>query len=114
MPNMVEDNWPEGLVSPQPELHAALYAALHQGSPGDVDFYNRVCAGAEGVLEFGVGAGRIALALAEASVSVVGIDCDEPLLSLALQRQAQRERELGRELPVRFERGDMSCFRSSA
>ncbi|HJK92073.1 MAG TPA: class I SAM-dependent methyltransferase [Polyangiaceae bacterium LLY-WYZ-15_(1-7)] len=65
------------------EYPAALYAAVHTGNPGDVDFYRRACAAAESVLELGVGAGRVAQALAADGLEVVGLDRDGGLLELA-------------------------------
>lgn len=59
---------------------ARLYALLHRGSPGDVDFYVRHAAGS--VLELGAGFGRVTIALAEAEGvdSVVGLDVEPTLL----------------------------------
>ncbi len=53
---------------------AALYAALHDGNPGDVEFYRAACAGARTVLELGSGSGRVGLALAAAGFDVVGVE----------------------------------------
>lgn len=89
-------------------VRARLYAALHVGTPGDIEFYLRVCAGARKVLEYGCGAGRVALALAERGQPVVGVDLDAELLTLARERQAEREAALGRRLPIQFLEGDMT------
>jgi SAM-dependent methyltransferase len=61
----------------------ALYAAVHRGNAGDVDYYRRVCAGARSVLELGCGVGRIAHAVAADGCEVVGIERDPGLLGLA-------------------------------
>lgn len=93
-----------------PAVRARLYAALHAGTPGDVEFYVRACHGARTILEYGCGAGRIALELAERGHTVLGVDLDPALLALAQQRKAQRELELGHALPVSFVLGDMTTF----
>ena len=49
---------------------ATLYRQLHVGTPGDVDFYRRQCAGAQGVLELGCGDGRILAPLAAEGIAV--------------------------------------------
>ena len=113
MQQAADHGWPQWLVSPQPDLHAELYTALHQGNPGDVAFYTRACAQAERVVEFGAGSGRVSLALAQADLSVVGVEYDQALLALAQRRQSKREQQLGYALPARFQLGDMSCFRST-
>ena len=89
-------------------LRARLYCELHAGTPGDVDFYVRACAGARKILEYGCGAGRIAIELAERGHTVIGVDLDPALLALAAERKTQRETELGRSLPVTFVQGDMT------
>lgn len=60
-----------------------LYRLLHQGTPGDVEFYLTRCAGAERVLELGCGDGRIAIPLARAGLSVVGLELDAGMLDAA-------------------------------
>ncbi|MEM1415517.1 MAG: class I SAM-dependent methyltransferase [Myxococcota bacterium] len=68
------------MTTPYP---ASLHAALHDGVPGDVDFYRRVAAGAGSVLELGCGEGRVSRALAADGREVVGVDLDEGLVALA-------------------------------
>lgn len=68
---------------------ARLYALLHRGNPGDVEFYLRRCRGARHVLELGVGFGRIAGPLARAGMSVTGIDNHAGLLELAAAALAE-------------------------
>ena len=65
------------------ELHAALYAAVHTGTPGDTELYAEVCRGARSVLELGCGAGRLLPVLAGADREVTGLELDAPLLALA-------------------------------
>ncbi|MEQ9504367.1 MAG: class I SAM-dependent methyltransferase [Deltaproteobacteria bacterium] len=62
---------------------AELYARLHRGTAGDVDFYRRHATGA--VLEIGAGFGRVTAAVADgADVDrVVGLDIDPALLAMA-------------------------------
>lgn len=87
---------------------ASLYAAVHQGQPGDVAFYRRVCAGAHEVLELGCGFGRVARPLCDDGHSVTGVDLDKPLLEIGRKRAPRarlleadfRELDLGR----RFDR----------
>lgn len=62
---------------------AAFYAALHRGTPGDLEAYARICEGASSILELGCGYGRVVGALAAADRAVVGIEHDEGLLALA-------------------------------
>lgn len=56
-----------------------LYSALHQGSPGDEAFYQRVCEGTQTVLELGCGYGRILGAIAAPGRRVMGVELDEGL-----------------------------------
>ncbi len=51
-----------------------LYDAVHVGTPGDVAFYQSVCAGADSVLELGCGSGRMLAALARDGRRLVGLD----------------------------------------
>jgi SAM-dependent methyltransferase len=76
----------------------ALYAAVHRGNAGDVDYYRCVCAGAQSVLELGCGVGRIAHAVAADGCEVVGIERDRGLLDLAPAG------------PASLLRGDMRAF----
>jgi SAM-dependent methyltransferase len=62
---------------------AQLYALVHDGSPGDVGFYVRLCEEGERVLELGCGAGRVSRALAEAGFDVVGLESDPGMLEEA-------------------------------
>lgn len=82
---------------PAPEYPAKLYAAVHDGNPGDVDFYRRRCAGARSVLELGCGDARVLAAVAAPGRALVGVDIDPELLELArarLQTTAGAEFEL--------------------
>ncbi len=60
-----------------------LYAALHRGTPGDIEFYAAFCRGQPSVLELGCGYGRILNAL-DPPVRV-GVDLHPGLLQLAEQ-----------------------------
>ena len=85
------------------QLEAALYAAVHTGTPGDRELYAEVCRGAGSVLELGCGAGRLLPVLAGADREVVGLELDEPLL-----RRAERAVEQwGLSDRVRLVHGDM-------
>jgi SAM-dependent methyltransferase len=67
---------------------AELYALLHCGNPGDIEFYLAGCAGVAEVLELGCGSGRVLAALATAGHNVVGVDLHEGLLERAARRIA--------------------------
>lgn len=62
-----------------------LYRQLHRGNPGDVDFYERACAGATSILELGCGSGRITQRLAQAARNVVGLEQEEAFCAWAAQ-----------------------------
>lgn len=85
---------------------AALYEAVHRGNPGDVDYYRRVCAGAQRVLELGCGTGRVAHALARDGVEVIGIDGQAGLLARGREGPATllEDDMIQFELGRRFER----------
>jgi SAM-dependent methyltransferase len=68
------------------EYDAELYAAVHDGNPGDVEFYRAACVGASSVLELGCGDARVLASLAEPGRSLVGVDLDGDLLALARAR----------------------------
>jgi SAM-dependent methyltransferase len=93
----------EGSVDP------ALYALVHHGTPGDVDFYLRAVQDFDRILELGCGTGRILLPLAGAGHRVVGLDLDTGALALAGQRLAQAGAALRQR--VRLVHGDMRAFR---
>ncbi len=87
---------------------AELYSLLHTGNPGDVEHYERVCAGADRVLELGSGGGRIAFHLAARGHHVTGLELDEGLLArsrAAALRLPAKERER-----IELTRGDMRDF----
>ncbi len=103
------------------EYPAELYAPLHTGTPGDVGFYQRVCAGVGAVLELGCGHGRVLLELLDAvepaarpegpeegSEALVGLDCHEGLLGLARRRHAALPSEQAAR--VALVDGDMRSF----
>lgn len=60
---------------------AALYSAVHDGNPGDREFYRALCRGTEKVLEFGIGDGRIARDIVGEVDKYVGVDLHEGLLA---------------------------------
>lgn len=68
---------------------AHLYALLHRGNAGDVDFYLKKCKQARHVLELGVGFGRVAAPLVRAGVPVTGLDTHAGLLELAACEMAR-------------------------
>lgn len=62
---------------------AEFYDALHRGTPGDLEYYERHCAQASSVLELGCGSGRVLSALSAPQRSCTGIDIHSGLLDLA-------------------------------
>lgn len=89
---------------------AALYAALHRGTEGDMAFYLSACAEASAILELGCGAGRIARALAVAGHRVVGVDIEPELLAIAEADKTTLAPEVRARLEYR--QGDIRNFES--
>jgi len=85
-----------------------LYALVHTGTPGDLGFYRRQCAGAERVLELGCGYGRLVAELAGAGHEVVGLDRDVGLLELAESRLDSLRAEVADRITLT--QGDMRAF----
>lgn len=69
--------------APRVTYDPLLYSLVHAGTPGDLSFYLARTAGAERVLELGVGYGRVMSVLARAGRHVTGIDLHRGLLALA-------------------------------
>jgi SAM-dependent methyltransferase len=65
---------------------ARLYAAVHDGNSGDVEFYRRRCASVRSILELGCGDARVLASLAEPGRELVGVDIDPEQLELAAAR----------------------------
>lgn len=65
---------------------ARFYAAVHDGNPGDVEFYRRRCASVRSIAELGCGDARVLAALAGAGRTLVGVDVDAEQLELAAAR----------------------------
>ena len=89
-------------------VSSALYALTHRGNRGDLEFYQRTCRGARGVLELGSGYGRVLLALAGAQRRVVGLERDPQFLALA--RRNLRQLSLAKRQSVRLVHGDLRDF----
>ncbi len=63
---------------------AALYAAVHTGTPGDLSFYSKACGNTARILELGCGHGRVLRALADRpGRRCVGIELHDGLLEMA-------------------------------
>lgn len=84
---------------------ARFYAALHRGTPGDLDHYVRVCQDASSVLELGCGYGRVIAALAAPGRTVVGVEQDPELLAMA--RRAVQALPKAHQAGVQLVEGDM-------
>jgi SAM-dependent methyltransferase len=65
---------------------ARFYAAVHDGNPGDVEFYRRRCASARSIVELGWGDARVLASLAAPGRTLVGVDSDAQQLELAAAR----------------------------
>jgi SAM-dependent methyltransferase len=89
-------------------LEADLYALTHRGTPGDIAFYTRACAGARSVLELGAGYGRLLVRLAQARRAVTGLDLDPELLARA--KRGMQKLPLGKQRAIRLVQGDMRRF----
>ena len=87
---------------------AELYARTHRGNAGDVAFYERVCRGAQSVLELGCGYGRMLLALAQPGRELFGLELDPSLRRLG--RAAVRTLPESHRARVRIVPGDMQSF----
>jgi len=88
----------------------AYYTATYERRQDDVAFYVALASRARGgVLEYGIGNGRIALPIARAGKAVVGIDHSAPMLA-DLRERVAREPEAVRER-IRAVRGDMRSVR---
>ena len=61
--------------------HASFYRMLHHERSADLPFYLDATRGAERVLEYGVGIGRVALPMARRGQQVVGVDSSEAMLA---------------------------------
>lgn len=94
------------------ELEAELYALTHRGTPGDLEFYARVCAGASRVLELGTGYGRLLPALLAERRHVVGLDREAHLLRAARRCQGQLPR--AERARLELVRGDMEQLQVGA
>ncbi|MBK8264091.1 MAG: class I SAM-dependent methyltransferase [Nannocystis sp.] len=85
-----------------------LYALLHVGNAGDLDFYREACSTASSVLELGCGHGRVLRALASEGKRIVGLEIDAGLLGLA-ERLCSRLRQ-AEAASISLVRGDMRDF----
>lgn len=90
------------------ELEAELYALIHRGNPGDMEFYGRACRKAPSVLELGTGYGRLLPVLSQAAREVVGIELERALLAAA--RRRLRELPAAQRRRVKLHEGDMQAF----
>lgn len=84
----------------------AYYAKTYANRTEDARFYEAL-AGAPGlrVLEYGIGAGRIAIPIAKRGASVVGVDWSEPMLADLERRLSREPADVRRR--VRAVHGDM-------
>lgn len=94
---------------PEAEYPAELYAALHKGNAGDLDFYLAQTEGAAQILELGCGYGRVLAALAaRGGAELTGVDLHPGLLARCRARLGDRARLIEADmrnlsLPERFD-----------
>ena len=87
---------------------AEYYDLIHDGLPGDADFYVQEARASGGeVLELGVGTGRIAFPMLKAGLHVTGIDDSDSMLALCREKKKALGRTTGRLALVR---ADMTEF----
>lgn len=85
-----------------------LFALVHRGTPGDVEFYARLCEGTQNVLELGCGYGRLIPELVATGTHYHGLELSPELLRMAKRVvRALPERKRAR---VSLRRGDMRSF----
>ncbi len=77
------------------DFDASLYRLLHRGTPGDVSFYQRACAGARSVLELGCGDGRVLGPIGTAGADVVGLDAHPEMVEAARRRWPEGTWQVG-------------------
>jgi SAM-dependent methyltransferase len=65
------------------EQFARFYDAYTHGFKADFEFYARICAGKEKILEVGCGTGRILRFLGRLGYDLVGVDISEEMLKIA-------------------------------
>lgn len=89
---------------------AEAYEARYEARAEDVAHYVRKCRGAESILEYGAGAGRLTLPLAAAGAEVLAVDTSAEML--ALLRKRLRGGDPGIVARVSSRRADMRTFRT--
>lgn len=82
------------------EYDAELYAAVHDGNPGDVAFYRAHCEGARSIVELGCGDARVLAELRGPGRTLVGVDLDADLIACARRRLDATPSEGALELVV--------------
>ncbi len=85
-----------------------LFALVHRGTPGDVEFYAGLCRGAERTLELGCGYGRLIPKLAATGTHYHGLELSPELLRMA--RAVRRSLPERRRARVNLRKGDMRDF----
>ena len=92
-------------------LDAELYRLTHVGTRGDLAYYQRLCRGADSVLELGAGAGRLLRALAAPERDVWGVELEPSLLALARRELSDLPAPARKRVELR--QGDMISLRLS-
>jgi len=97
------------MTEPFPYDWAEVYDDYSTGLPGDVEFYVKEAAEAEGeVLELGCGTGRILIPIAQAGGTVTGLDLAPPMLAICRDKVAREPEEVGKRITL--VEGDMRNF----
>lgn len=87
---------------------AEYYDMVHQGLPGEAEFYVGLAVRAGGpALELGCGTGRIAIPMAMSGVDVTGLDCSSSMLDVCRDKLARVGDVPG---SLRLVEGDMRAF----
>lgn len=87
----------------------AQYTSTYRGRLRDVAYYAKLARGVRGVLEYGIGNGRVALPMAREGARVFGIDHSRPMLDDLERRLWAETPEVRNRVETRF--GDMRRVR---
>jgi len=96
------------IASVQSTYPPELFALVHKGTPGDVEFYEALCRGTERTLELGCGYGRLIPKLSATGTHYHGLELSPELLRLA--RAVRRSLPERRRARVHLRHGDMRDF----
>ncbi len=88
---------------------ALLYVAVHEGTPGDLEHYSRVCDGQSSVLELGCGDGRVLAGVMQRTSRrprrIVGLERHPGMIALAVETLTGQAQIVSGDM-ARFELND--------